>query len=164
ISGATVYADNGVFTTDSDGMIHLTFNSPGRVSMSTVKAGYSISSSELTVNAAGLFCGYPAFFGFLLFSAASLPLLWVLSLAFASANFLLFGRRLLQQKRPDNSTILKIIYSFGPLMIALAPGTVYGICFVSNVVTLQFIIELLILALGALQGKSKSVDIKKLNA
>ncbi len=167
VSGATIYVDNGAYTTDSNGMLSYTFNTPGQMTISAVKAGYSISGSVLTVNAAGLSCSYPVFFGFLLFGAATIQFLWLLTLALSISNFFLFRRRLwmASQMRFNISTISQLIYAFVPLMIALAPGTSFGICFVSNVVLLQFILELIILALGALKigvPKPKSGDIAKI--
>jgi uncharacterized membrane protein len=157
IAGATVYVDGISIMTDSNGMFHHIFQSLGKRGISGKYAGYSIENAEINPRSRGgnAYCSYPVILGLLLFDNTTMPMLWLLSLAFSFANLYLFRRRLSKgQKQHLVHSALQLTYSFVPLFIAMVPGTAYGICFVSNVITLQLIIELLVIIWRAVRKQN----------
>ncbi len=147
IAGATVEVDGTMLTTDSKGVFHYTFDSPGKKSVTAQAAGYDIPGITLNVVQATS-CGYPIVFGLLSFSIIGIWQLWLLSILLAVANFLLLRHLMGRKARglPLTSTLLQLAYAGVPLLIAVIPGTGFGICLMSNVVTLQLIAELALIA------------------
>ncbi len=129
VTGATVSVDGQIFTTDSNGVFRRTFDSPGKINISAVKDGYSISRSELTVNVRP-----PGSYPELSFDNATLG---TVSISLALLNFFIFRRRL------NVGPVLQLVYYFGPLMIAMTPGTAYGLGAALDVSIVQLVIELL---------------------
>ena len=154
IAGATVFVDGTGLTTDSNGAFHHIFDFPGRKTMSARITGYDIPDAGLDV-AQRFSCGYPVVLGLLSFDNGNIWLLWLISIVLAIFNFLLLRRRMRRTARkwPVTSVVLQLAYALVPLLIAAIPGTWFGICFMSNVVTLQLIVELLLLAWNVLRGE-----------
>jgi hypothetical protein len=157
IAGAVVQVDGTTLTTDSNGMVHYTFNSPGIKSISAQDAGYDIPGMTVNVTQEAS-CGYPNAIS-LMFNSANIWQLWLISVLFAIANFFLirYMTRRITRGLPVSGTLLQLAYAGVPPLIAAIPGTGLGICLMSNIVVVQLMAGLAVVAWQRLrqQGADK---------
>ncbi|NYZ76761.1 hypothetical protein H0O02_00405 [Candidatus Micrarchaeota archaeon] len=142
INGATVFVEGETVETDSQGYFPHTFETSGTKILKGRRTGYLIGDREIDVLAGAIpVCSFPVMLNLFLIPPASLYLLWLVSIVLALANFAMSARRL--KVRP---MIKGAIYSFAPLLLALPGINIFSICFMSNVVLIQAIIETAMLA------------------
>lgn len=139
IPGATVHVDGLTLVTDDHGAFTVVFDSPGQKRLRGNKLGYLVEDGLAPVIAReGGGCGFPIVLGWLVFYPASLWQLWVFSILLGLMNLWLIHRRSKQR------WIVKLAYTAAPLILALPGWWLLSICFMSNIVILQFFVELLL--------------------
>jgi len=145
VVGATVEIGGESITTDANGCFEHTFHTPGQIPLKANKDGYLIDEKDLSV---GLpVCRFPVVFGIWGFPPASIHLLWILSIIGSLINFRTGNGKFEWVKKKA------AIYAFLPLVLALPNVWIFSICFMSNVVLIQLIAEILILIRRALRCK-----------
>ncbi len=143
IAGATVVIGNDTVITDSEGYFKYVFDSPGRVVLKGTKPGYRIRDREINVieREIAAVCHFPVLLNWLIFSPNTLYILWFFSILLALLNFVLSARRFKVKPRP---MLKAALYSFIPLILALPNVLIFSICFMSNIVLLQAVVELIL--------------------
>jgi len=142
IAGATVIIDGDTVVTDSEGYFKYTFNSPGKITLKGAKPGYRIRDKEINViEGIVAACQFPVLLNWFIFLPSTLYMLWLFSILLALLNFVLSGRRFEIKPR-----LKAALYSFLPLVLALPDVSIFSICFMSNIVLLQAIGEILLFA------------------
>lgn len=139
IADAEVFVDGVVKKTDKNGYFTHTFESAGTKILRAKKNGYLISDAELVVKAAGAIkkCDYPIFLNLISFFPNTIYQLWLISVLIALANYYITSRKLEWKRR------YALVYSFLPLILAIPDVWLLNICFLSNVVLLEFIFSVL---------------------
>jgi hypothetical protein len=152
IPHAQVLIEGGIFTTDGQGRVFYTFKSSGEKIISGEKAGYLIHDGKLMVyeeGAAGEACAFPAIIGLFMFTPGQIYVLWFVALLLAVANFFLF------RGRTGTSNAKAFVYSFVPLALAVPEIGIFGICFMSNIVLFQLLVELVLLIKNKVESEIK---------
>ena|GEM_PF-817100 len=167
VPGVTLTIEGQKFVTDDNGEVLYTFGSPGLKEIKASKPGYLIRDTEIPVDLVspaelGGACGFPILLNWVELSGDNLSSLWLISVVLGIFNFLIFRRRmrgdllekLLREKKHDYEAVIRskereqliksLVYSFGPLILAIPNFGILSICFMSNVVILQAIAEIII--------------------
>jgi len=140
IAGAEVQADGKLYTTDGNGRFRVVFDEAGPKELKGKKPGYRIQDELTLVRSTGeIACYFPISIAWFAFYPLTIWQLWLLSIILAGASTWLVHRR-----KRARRWIWKLAYTLGPLILALPNYWVLAICFMSNIVLLQFIIELLL--------------------
>jgi hypothetical protein len=139
IPGATVYVDRLTLMTDGDGAFTVVFDSSGQNKLRGAKSGYLIEDTSAYVMSREAGCSFPVLLGWLMFYPASTWQLWLFSILLALVNLWLV------HKRSRQKTMFKLAYAAAPLILALPDWWLFSICFMSNIVLLQFFAELLLI-------------------
>lgn len=151
IAGARVFIngkDTGIVT-DEEGKFSYMFLQSGWHSLSAKKDGYTILESNINVVATeGLACGFPLIISVMWFALPELWALWAFTFVLVAINVAIYTRR----KRKGRK-IVAIVYFLAPLLLALPNVCIFTICFMSNVVLLQLVIELLVVVRNKLLHK-----------
>ncbi len=167
VSGAEVFVEGKKLVTDIDGRVSHVFAEPGEKQISASKAGYIIGDIFVEVVEKALpgeVCRVPLVLKWVEVPEKEMPNLWLLSLVLAAINFFLSRRRisrnlaekLVKEGFGDVNTELRnrrmeqylksLGYSFFPVVLALPGVAVLNICFMSNVVAVQAVGELAVIA------------------
>ncbi|MBD3263388.1 hypothetical protein GF374_03345 [Candidatus Woesearchaeota archaeon] len=150
IAGAEVYFNGYSYVTDENGYFLHTFDSPGKRTLAGEKQGYLINPLEISV-AGEVLCGFPIILNFWWFDYAGIYVLWLVSILLALLNLGLTFRRFTERKM--KKALKGGIYSLLPLVLALPGVNIFNICFMSNVIVLQTVIEIMILIRDAVLGE-----------
>ncbi|MFH1394101.1 MAG: hypothetical protein ABIH29_04430 [Candidatus Micrarchaeota archaeon] len=137
--------------TGTDGCFRYTFEMPGEYNLGAEKEGYFIGEAKADVGG-GYVCRFPIFLNFWEFPPGTIYLLWILSITGAVLNFRFARRRWLWKN------LKSAAYSLAPLVLALPNLWLLNICFMSNVVILQLIIEMLQLVKKKLLGDGENEE------
>jgi hypothetical protein len=152
IAGAVIEIDGRTYTTDGDGRFRIVFDTPGEKTLRGTKAGYRINEGLAPVLAGRPACGFPIVVGWFLFYPLMMWQLWALAIVLAIANIWLLNRRIMETRR----WVWKLLYTLGALILALPDVWILNICFMTNVVVLQFIFEVVLFILK--KGKPYEKD------
>lgn len=152
LANAIIRVNGKEYITNAKGEVWIVFDSAGRFVLSGVKDKYLIANAEINVVEAGKgACGFPIILSVLWFLPKDIWVLWIISTFVAFINIAIY----VQRKR-EGRKLRAIIYFLLPLALAIPDVYVFSICFMSNIVILQFAIELLIILRNRLVHHHKS--------
>jgi len=136
VPNAKITIEGNVVYTNENGFFDYVFETPGSKRLIAEKKGYV--TTDLEVEAQGVaFCGFPIYLNWFLFDNTNIYVLWIVSIILAVFNFKSRKRRWNECK--------SLAYCAAPLVLATPNIGFFSICFMSNVVVLQTIIEVICL-------------------
>ena len=141
VPNAKVYINGDIVYTDENGYFKYVFDEPGKVTIRGEKPGYKIDPADLDVvgREGAIVCRFPMIFNFLEFTPVTIYILWIISIVLALVNLLLSVKKMKKWR-----IIRSTVYSFLPVVLALPGVNIFSICFMSNIVVLQFFLEITI--------------------
>jgi len=141
VPDAKVYINGDIVYTDENGYFTYVFDEPGKVTIRGEKPGYKIDPADLDVvgREGAIVCRFPTIFNFLEFTPVTIYILWIISIVLALANVLLSVKKMKKWR-----IIRSTVYSFIPVVLALPGVNIFSICFMANIVMLQFFLEIII--------------------
>ena len=167
VSGAEVIVEGKRLITDEQGRVAYVFAEAGEKQVSASKPGYIIEDAVVEVVEEAVpeeVCRVPVVLNWVEVPEKEMPNLWLLSIVLAAINFFLsrkrisrdFSEKLFKEGFRDVKTELRnrriehylkgIGYSFFPVVLALPGVAVLNICFMSNVVAVQALGEIAVIA------------------
>jgi len=152
VGNAKISIEGNVVYTDENGFFDYIFDTPGSKRLVAEKAGYVTSDLDVEALSAA-FCGFPTYLNWFQFDHNNIYILWILSIVLAAFNF-----KSRKKKWKDCKTLA---YCIAPLILATPNIGFLSICFMSNVVVLQTIIELVVLLKNKKEEKTKKYKKKK---
>ncbi|MFZ5500718.1 MAG: hypothetical protein ACOY58_02240, partial [Candidatus Micrarchaeota archaeon] len=157
IAGVQVTVGGDSYTTDGNGRFKIVFDDPGPKTLIGNRPGYRIQDNLALVSpAGGIACYFPICLSWFVFYALTIWQLWLLSIILAAANVWLLHRRILESRK----WIWKLIYTLGPLVLALPNLWLLNICSMSNVILLQFVAEVLLSILRRMRKRQLEEEVE----
>jgi hypothetical protein len=171
IAGATVFLEGKTYTADANGEIRHIFQDGGSKKITAEKTGYMIKDMEVMIEDVGVeaACYFPVLLNLFEIPAPQLWMLWAVSLALAVFNFIFFRKRVFMKflkktgslegeeiaKAKRELDFGSLAYSAAPLLVALPDYWILNICFMSNIVLLQAIREIVLIMKIIVEKKGK---------
>lgn len=167
IPGAEVFVEGETLVTNEGGKVSYVFAEPGEKPISASKPGYLIDGAVVEVVEEAMpeeVCGLPLVLNWIEVPEKEMPNLWLLSIILAAINFFLsrirvsrdLAESLAKKGVGDVKTELRnrrmehylksLGYSFFPVVLALPGVAVLNICFMSNIIAVQLMGEIAIIA------------------
>ncbi|MCX8200144.1 MAG: hypothetical protein N3G76_01610 [Candidatus Micrarchaeota archaeon] len=141
IVGATILVNGREYVTNANGEVWVVFDKEGLFVLSGTKEKYLIADANaMVVQPEKPACGFPILISVLWFVPKNIWVLWVFTMLVALVNIAIYTRR-----KREGRKLRAFIYFLLPILLAIPDVCIFSICFMSNVVVLQLLVELLII-------------------
>jgi len=130
-----LFYDGKTIQTDENSQFKIKFDTPGAKEISGSKYNYFVKTAVIDMVEPPPVCYFPCLLNLVELRGTDIFVLWATGIILGGLNFAMY------KKRTVSNQLNAFLYSFGPLILSLLNIWLLSICFMANIIIIQFIAE-----------------------